>query len=183
MKRSLLLLLLTSVLTLLFSCDETEKEKVPEKESKIIKEPAKAIDACSILDKSDIEKIFNTKMKEPKEGRSQEGGINNISFSECSFESDTEGSKIYLSIYIRFSPFNSDAYSTMRSVHNSFKQSGIETYNVDGVGDVAFWGGNQLHVFFDEDYYFIITLLGLRDQYAAIEKSKIVALKIAENIK
>jgi len=183
MKRSLLLLLLTSVLTLLFSCDETEKEKVPEKESKIIKEPAKAIDACSILDKSDIEKIFNTKMKEPKEGRSQEGGINNISFSECSFESDSEDSKIYLSIYIRFSPFNSDAYSTMRSVRNSFKQSGIETYNVDGVGDVAFWGGNQLHVFFDEDYYFIITLLGLRDQYAAIEKSKIVALKIAENIK
>jgi len=183
MKKPFLISLLVLASVLFFSCGETEKEKTHEKEVEIIKEPLRAIDACSILDKTDIEKILAIEMKEPKEGRSQDGGKDNISFSECSYESDSEGSKIFLSIYIRFSPFKEDALETIQNVRSSFKQSGIQVYNVEGIGDVAFWGGSQLHVFFDDNYYFIITLLGLRDRDAAINKSKIIAQKIAEGIK
>jgi hypothetical protein len=183
MKKHLPIFLFISISILFFSCSETKKEEVAKKENKVFKEPVGSIEACSIIGKSDMEKILNIKMKEPKEGRSQDGGKDKISFSECSFESDTVGLKIYLSIYIRFSPFKDDAYTTLQNVRSSFKQSGIEVYNVEGIGDVAFWGGSQLHVFIGENYYLIITLLGLKDHDSAITKSKIIAQKIAEDIK
>ncbi len=94
-----------------------------------------------------------------------------------------QNSKIFLSIYIRFSPFKEDALDTLQNVRNSFKQSGIQVYNVEGIGDVAFWGGSQLHVFLDDNYYIIITLLGLRDRDSAIDKSKMIAQKIDDGIK
>ena len=183
MKKLAILLFLISALTLFFSCSKTEKEKTPVKENKVIKGPSIALDACSLIDKSEIEKILNVKMKEPKEGKSQDGGKDNISFSECSYESDSGDSKIFLSIYIRFSPFKEDALTTLQNVRNSFKQSGIQVYNVEGIGDVAFWGGSQLHVFLDDNYYIIITLLGLRDRDSAIDKSKMIAQKIDDGIK
>ena len=170
-------------MTFLFlSCSKTEKEKTPIKENKVVKEPSVALGACSMIDKIEIEKILDTTMKEPKEGKSQDGGKSDISFSECSYESDN-GSHIFLSIYIRFSPFKEDALATIQNVRNSFKQSGIQVYNVEGIGDVAFWGGSQLHVFLNNNYYVIITLLGLNERDNAIDKAKTIALKIAQAIK
>jgi hypothetical protein len=183
MKKFAILLFFISSLTLFFSCNKTEKEKTPVKENKVIKGPSVALDACSMIDKSEIEKILNIKMKEPKEGKSQDGAKDNISFSECSYESDSGDSKIFLSIYIRFSPFKEDALTALQSVRNSFKQSGIQVYNVEGIGDVAFWGGSQLHVFIGDNYYIIITLLGLRERDDAIDKAKAIALQVSKNLK
>ena len=178
MKKHIPTYLILFVLALFSSCGKTEK--TPEKENKV-EEPKRAIDACSMLDKGEIEKILNTKFKEPKPGRSKQGGKGNISFSECSYQPD-EDYKIFLSIYIRFSPFKEDALTTLQNVKNSFKQSGIQTYNVEGICDVAFWGGNQLHVFLDDNYYIIVTLIGLSEQDTAREKAKSIALKIKDNI-
>jgi hypothetical protein len=179
MKVSLLIVLTVSFLFV--SCHK-EKTEIPKKENKVTEEPAEVLDACSMIDKSEIEKILNTKMNEPKPGKSQDGGKDNISFSECSYQSNDD-SHIFLSIYVRFSPFKEDALATIQNVRNSFKQSGIQVYNVEGIGDVAFWGGSQLHVFLDDNYYVIITLLGLNERDNAIDKAKTIALKIAEAIK
>ncbi len=99
MKKLAILLFLISALTLFFSCSKTEKEKTPVKENKVIKGPSVALDACSMIDKSEIEKILNVKMKEPKEGKSQDGGKDNIFFSECSYESDSEFKNISKYLY------------------------------------------------------------------------------------
>jgi len=177
---SILFLMFASVF--FFSCGKTDKEKTLQNKNKAVEEPKSTLNACSMLDKSEIEKILDIKMKEPAQGRSKDGGKGNISFSECSYESD-EDSKIFLSIYIRFSPFKEDALTTLQSVRNSFKQSGIPIFDVEGIGDAAFWGRNQLHVFLDDNYYIIITMIGLRDRDNAIDKSKIIAQKIAAVIK
>ncbi len=182
MKKHYPILLLMFVSVFFFSCGKTDKEKTLQNENKAVEGPKSILNACSLLDKSEIEKILDTKMKEPKAGRSKDGGKGDISFSECSYESD-EATKIFLSIYIRFSPFKEDALTTLQSVRNSFKQSGIQVYDVDGIGDAAFWGRNQLHIFLDDNYYIIITLLGLRDRDNAIDKSKIIAQKITVAIK
>jgi len=163
------------LVTILFiSCGE-EKTEVPKKKEVV---ESKEIDACSLLDKSEIEKIFALEMKEPKKGRSKKGEAGNASFSECSFESNTEGSKIYLSVYIRFTPSGAENLNTIQSVRNSFKQSGIEVTNIERVGDVAFWGGNQLHVFKGENYYLIVTLLGIKELEEAISK----AISVSRNL-
>lgn len=175
------LLIVLTVSFLFVSCRK-EKTEISKKEDKVIKEPSVKLNACSMIDKSEIEKILNTKMKEPKPGKSQDGGKSDISFSECSYQANDD-SHIFLSIYVRFSPFKEDALATIQNVRNSFKQSGIQVYNVEGVGAVAFWGGSQLHVFLDDNYYIIITLIGLKERDDSIDKAKTIALKIAEVIK
>ena len=164
-----------------FYCGE-EKTESPKKDEKKVTIESKEIDACSFLDKTEVEKIFAVKMKEPKKGRSQKGDANTASFSECSFESDSGDTKIFLSIYIRFTPLKDEYHATIQNVRNSFKQSGIEVTNIEGVGEVAFWGGNQLHVFKGDNYYLIITLLGIRKTEEAIEKAKEVTLKVIGKI-
>jgi hypothetical protein len=167
------------LVTILFiSCGE-EKTEVPKKKEVV---ESKVIDACSLLDKSEIEKIFAVEMKEPKKGRSKKGEAGSVSFSECSFESNTEGSKIYLSVYIRFTPSIKENQTTLQSVRNSFKQSGIVVTDINGVGDVTFWGGNQLHVFKGENYYFIITLLGIKEQDEAIQKTTSVSRNLIDKL-
>jgi len=166
-------------LFIFFSCGE-EKTELPKKE-KVAVQP-KEIDACSFLDKMEVEKIFNIEMKDPKKGRSQKGDANTASFSECSFESDNEGAKIFLSVYIRFTPFKDEYHATIQNVRSSFKQSGIEVTNIEGIGEVAFWGGNQLHVFKGNNYYLIITLLGIKESSEAIEKAKAVTLQAMRNL-
>ena len=167
MKKYHFIFFLISLTFLFLSCSKTEKEKTPIKENKVVKEPSVALGACSMIDKIEIEKILDTTMKEPKEGKSQDGGKSDISFSECSYESDN-GSHIFLSIYIRFSPFKEDALATIQNVRNSFKQSGIQVYNV--------------HVFLNNNYYVIITLLGLKERDDAITKAKNIALQVSKNI-
>jgi hypothetical protein len=180
MKKHHLIFLPILVSVIFFSCGKTEKEKTIQNENKV-EEPKSTLNACSLLDKSEIEKILDIKMKEPRQGKSKVGGKGDISYSECSYESD-EGSKIFLSIYIRFSPFKEDALTTLQSVRNSFKQADIPVYDVEGIGDAAFWGRNQLHVFLDDNYYIIITMIGLTDRDNAIDKSKIIAQKVKDNI-
>jgi len=168
-------LIIFSMAIFFFSSCAEEKTDVPEKKEAV---ESKDIDACSLMDKSEIEKIFAVEMKEPKKGRSKKGEAGNASFSECSFESNTEGSKIYLSVYIRFTPSGAENLNTIQSVRNSFKQSGIEVTNIERVGDVAFWGGNQLHVFKGENYYLIVTLLGIKELEEAISK----AISVSRNL-
>ena len=164
-----------------FSCTG-EKTEPPKKEKEKVTVEPKEIDACSFVDKEEVERIFDIKMKEPRKGRSQKGDANKASFSECSFESDGEGSKIFLSVYVRFTPFKDEYHATIQNVRNSFKQSDIEITDIEGIGEIAFWGGNQLHVFKGDNYYFIITLLGIREQDEAIAKAKTIASYVIENI-
>jgi hypothetical protein len=175
--KALSLIFLITIPFIFFSCGD-EKTKLPPKEEVI--EPQE-IDACSLVDITVVDKIFNLKMNEPRKGRSQKGDAKKASFSECSFESEGEGSKTFLSIYVRFTPRKNEYHTTIQSIRNSFKQSGIEVSDITGIGEVAFWGGNQLHVFRGDNYYFIITLLGITDQDEAIEKAKAVALHVMSN--
>jgi len=168
------------ILFIFLSCDE--EKKLPKQDDKKVTVQPKEIDACSFLDKGEVEKIFNIEMKDPKKGRSQKGDANTASFSECSFESDTADTKIYLSVYLRFTPFKDEYHATIQNVRNSFKQSGIEVTNIEGIGEVAFWGGNQLHVFKGNNYYLIITLLGIKESSEAIEKAKAVTLQAMRNL-
>jgi hypothetical protein len=179
--KSLKLTILLIIPFIFFYCGEEKNESPKQNEKKVTIGP-KEIDACTFLDKVEVEKIFDVKMKEPKKGRSQKGDANTASFSECSFESDSGDTKIYLSVYIRFTPFKDENPATIQNVRNSFKQSGIGVKNIDGVSDVAFWGANQLHVFKGDNYYLIITLLGIKKQDEAIEKAKDVVLHVMENI-
>lgn len=161
------------------SCGGEEKE-TPEKDV-IVNEP-KEIDACSFINQEAVAKIFNTEMSDPQKGRSQKGDAKKASFSECSFRSVDEGSGIYMSVYIRFTPFKDDYHAAIQNVRNSFSKSGITVTDISGLGEVAFWGGNQLHVFRGDNYYLIITLLGVGDQDEAIEKAKAVVQHVMGNI-
>jgi hypothetical protein len=121
----------------------------------------------------EVEKIFNGEFKEPKKGRSHNGGTTAPSFSECSYQAETEGMGTYLSVYIRISPFEDNTFEAIQEVSKSFKTSGIATKNIDGVGDVAIWGGNQLHG------YIIITLIGAGREEEALRKAKQIAQRVA----
>ncbi len=176
---NLKILIILLIAFIFFSCGK-EKTNLPKKNKVSVE--TKEIDACSFLEKEAVEKIFNLKMKEPKKGRTQKGDADKASFSECSFESDSSNAKIFLSVYIRFTPFKDEYHATIQNVRNSFKKSGIEVTNIEGLGEVAFWGGNQLHVFKGDNYYVIITLLGIKEQAEAIEKAKEVAVYVMGNL-
>lgn len=164
-----------------FSCGNEEAESSEKKMDVVVNEP-KEIDACSFINQEAVEKIFNAELKDPKKGRSQTGDSQKAAFSECSFESEDEGERIYLSVYIRFTPFEDEYHSIIQSARSSFKQSDIEIKDIEGIGEVAFWGGNQLHVFKGDNYYLIITLLGVSEQDEAIEKAKSVVQHVMNNI-
>jgi hypothetical protein len=168
---------LLSVSLLFFSCGESEKPGQVKKEE--ITVPESEFNACSFLDVEEVEKIFNEEFKEPKKGRSFYGATVGASFSECSYQSEAEGIGIYLSVYIRISPFEDNTFEAIQEVSKSFKTSGIPTKNIDGVGDVAIWGGNQLHVFIGTNGYIIVTLIGSGSQDAALDKAKQVAQRVA----
>lgn len=175
--KSLTFIFLGVIPFILLSCGD-EKKQLPKMEEAV--EPQE-IDACSMIDVTVIDKIFNVEMKEPKKGRSQKGDAKKASFSECSFESGDDGPRIFLSVYVRFAPRKNEYHATIQNVRNSFKQSGIEVRDIAGLGEVSFWGGNQLHVFRGDNYYFIITLLGINEQEEALEKAKSVALHVMSN--
>ncbi len=177
--KKIISLMLIFIPVLFISCGEEKKE--PPKNDNVVVEP-KEIDACSYIDKSVVEKIFNAEMNEPKKGRSQKGDAKKASFSECSFTSAEEGSRFYMSVYIRFTPFKDEYHTTIQSVRSSFKQSGIEIEDISGLGQVAFWGGNQLHVFKDDNYYIIITLLGADSNDDTKEKARTVARHVLGNL-
>jgi hypothetical protein len=164
-----------------FSCGNEETENPHKKPDVVVNQP-KEIDACSFINQEAVEKIFNIELKDPKKGRSQIGDSQKAAFSECSFESEDESSRIYLSVYIRFTPFEDEYHSTIKSVRSSFKKSDIEVKDVEGIGEAAFWGGNQLHVFRGDNYYIIVTLLGLSEQNEAIEKAKSVVQHVMRNV-
>lgn len=178
--KTLQLFIFLLIISIIFSCGE-EKTETAKKVEKVNID-SREIDACSMIEKDEVEKIFNVKMKEPNKGRSQKGGPNQVSFSECSFESDIDESRIFLSIYIRFTSFGGDNRETIQTVRSSFKNSGIEIKDIDGIGDVAFWGGNQLHVFQGDNYYIIITLIGINEADEAIEKAKSVTSYVIGNL-
>jgi hypothetical protein len=171
------LLLLPTMSLLFFSCGESEKPEQTQKEE--VNVPSGEFNACSFLDKDEIEKIFNEEFKEPKKGRSFYGGTTQASFSECSYQAEAEGIGTYLSVYIRISPFEDNTYEAIQEVSKSFKTRGVATKNIDGIGDVAIWGGNQLHVFKGTNGYIIVTLIGAGREETALEKAKQVAQRVA----
>jgi hypothetical protein len=44
-----------------------------------------------------------------------------------------------------------------QSVRQTLTESGIPVEDVSGLGEMAFWGGNQLHVFAGGEWYLIVT--------------------------
>jgi|GEM_PF-3432189 len=178
MKKFLLLHFLIVAL-FIFSCGE-EKKMPPKENNTEVVEPGE-IDACSLISKEEVEKILAAEMSEPKKGRSQKGSAERASFSECSYSSAEKGTSIYLSVYVRLTPFKDEFHSTIQTVRKSFEQSDIEIKDINDIGDVAFWGGNQLHVFKGDHHYLIITLIGINERDEAIEKAKSLAEVVIRN--
>lgn len=135
------------------------------------------LDACSLLTKAEVEAVLGDAIKEPKQGNYTPGTSDTAEIANCDYR--VEGRALQsVALMARISPEPDNTPEAINSVRESFKRMGSAPVEVKGVGDVAIWGRNMLNVFKGENRSFIVTVIGAKDEAAAMEQAKTLALKV-----
>lgn len=169
-------LMIVSSTLLLSACGGTKRSSNHNGEagtaSKAISTRTK-LDACALITQEEAAAALGEQVGLPKQQVLSEATENTAEVSRCSFEAVASAAKT-VSILARRSSFKDSRPS---SVRETLAGSGIEVQDVPGVGDTAFWGSNQLHVFKGDDLYLIISIFGIKGEAEALERTKSLAQK------
>lgn len=135
--------------------------------------PAAAADArtaCDLLTRETAADALGEAVDEPVEQIVNPGSAEMAALSQCSTQASAAPGKS-LSLFFRRSPV---ADNQPDSVRGTLSDAGVAARDVAGVGDAAFWGASELHVFFDGNRYLIVGVRGF-DDAAALERATRVA--------
>ena len=127
------------------------------------------VNACSLMTQQEAEEVLNEKVQQPREEQHLEGESTRAAMSFCLFPSESGKS---LTIFYRKSPIPDNSPESIQAVKNTVSSEGTSVQDVRGVGNTAFWSGNQLHVFHGDRSYIIITIDGVEDEQESSETAK-----------
>ena len=134
------------------------------------------LDACAMLSKTDVEAILGERVDDPQPGNNTPGTKDTAAVSECKYETAGKPPK-RVSLLARVSPVADNTPEAINQVRETLKKTGIAPLDIKDLGDVAFWGRNQLNVFIGGNRYLIISVSGFDNDSAALKKAKALAQK------
>jgi hypothetical protein len=129
------------------------------------------VDACELLTKQEAEAILGQTAKDPKKQSEQVSPDGRSGFTLCGYEGVGKGPSF--SILARWQP-GQNAKTAAEQVKSEVGTS----RDVQGLGDVAFWSGGQMHVF-RGPYYLIVSVLVSRDSEALDLSQKVASKAVA----
>jgi hypothetical protein len=127
------------------------------------------VNACSLMTQQEAEQLLNEKVRPPQEDQHLQGEPTRAAMSFCLFASDSGKS---LSIFYKKSPIPENSPEAIQAVKNTISTGGSSVQEIKGVGNTAFWSGNELHVFEGERSYLVIAVDGFKDQEESSDKAK-----------
>ncbi len=117
-------------------------------------QPPQSSDACAILPADQVTAIVGQPVRDSL-ALSMPGGDGAAALSQCNYA--TEANPAAVSLMVRRGAEGQAALAASQGPRQTLVESGIPVEDVPGLGDLAFWGGNQLHVFTDAGWYLIVT--------------------------
>lgn len=115
---------------------------------------AQSRDACAILPAAQVAAIVGQQVRDSL-ALSMTGPGGAVTLSQCNYA--TEANPAVASLMVRRGQEGQAAAAASQGPRQTLVESGIPVEDVPGLGDLAFWGGNQLHVFTDSGWYLIVT--------------------------
>jgi hypothetical protein len=130
-----------------------------------------AVTACDLVTRDEGAAALGEAVNDPVEQVISPGSAETAAMSMCTVQATATPGKS-LSISFRRSPV--DDYQP-DAVRGSLTASGVTSEDIPGMGDAAFWGASELHVFFGGSSYLAVTVRGLDDGPEALAHAKEIA--------
>ena len=134
------------------------------------------VTACHLVTRDEGAATLGEAVDEPVEQVISPGSAETAAFSMCTVQATATPGKT-LSLSLRVSPVDD---SQPDSVRQTLTDSGVTAEDVPGIGDTAFWGASELHVFFNGNSYLSVSLRGLDDGPEALARAKEIAGRALE---
>jgi hypothetical protein len=131
-------------------------------------------DACELLGAADVGAVLGQPVTDSLALALPEGGP--IILSQCNYA--TAQNPAIVSFLLRRGNETQTARQVSDQVRQTLDESGIPLEDVAGLGDVAFFGSNQLHVFGDAGWYVIVTPV----PSAGLEQARALAQPAVERL-
>lgn len=114
-------------------------------------------DACALLPGSEVAAVIGRAARDSL-AMQMEDEAGTVALSQCNYA--TERSPAEFSLMLRRETGGASAADASASVRQTLSESGVTVQDVSGLGEAAFWGGNQLHVFTGQGWYLIVSTSG-----------------------
>lgn len=101
-------------------------------------------DACALLPAVEVEQVIGVSVRDSL-ALSMTGADGSVTLSQCNYA--TADNPAALAVMLRRNADDANPAIASQGVRQSLVESQVDVQDVAGLGDVAFWGGNQLHVF------------------------------------
>jgi hypothetical protein len=108
--------------------------------------------ACELLPASEVTTILGETVRDSV-ALALPGGGAATTLSQCNYASATNAAAV--SLMLRRNAPGETATQGMKGARETMAQSGVTVEDVPGLGEAAFWGGNQLHVFTNNGWYLV----------------------------
>ena len=134
------------------------------------------VTACDLVTEDEGAAVLSEAVNDPVEQVISPGSAETAAMSMCTVQATATPGKT-LSISFRRSPVSD---YTPDAVRQTLTDSGVTAEDVTGVGDAAFWGASELHVFFGGNSYLGVNVRGLDDGPEALARAQEVAERALE---
>ncbi len=135
---------------------------------------ASSADACTVLPATAVSAVLGQTVTDSLALAMPPGGP--IAMSACNYATADDPARVTFLLH-RGSPGQA-ADAASAGVRQTFDESGIPLEDVTGLADVAFFGSNQLHVFSDAGWYFVVTA----DPSAGLEQGRALAQTVIQRL-
>jgi len=137
---------------------------------------AVTVTACALVTRDEGAAALGEAANDPVEQVISPGSAAMAAMSMCTVQAAASPAKT-LSPSFRRSPVPDNRPD---SVRQTLTESRVTAVDVPGIGDAAFWGASELHVFFAGNSYLSVGLRGLDDDVAALARASDVARRAME---
>jgi hypothetical protein len=128
-------------------------------------EAASTLGACDLLTAGEAEAVVGGAVGEPKAGAPVSSGT--VRLTDCTWIDTGSGRSV--TIILRRSQTADNTAEAIAGVRAQLATAG-PVEDVDGLADSAFWGSDQLHVFYNGRDYLTVSVVGFRDARSAAHK-------------
>lgn len=163
------------MLLLLTACGNEPADNAADEAAGTAASATGTADACVLLPNTVVQEVLgeavsgNLALAVPGTGGA-------LALSQCNYATATN--PVAASLMLRRSTGGETAAAASTSVRQTLSESGVAVQEITGLAEIAFWGGNQLHVFAGDQWYLII----LPPASAGLEQATALAERALERL-
>lgn len=114
-------------------------------------------DACALLPGDEVADVIGRPVQDSL-ALQMGGGTGTVALSQCNYA--TEQNPAAFSLMLREMAEEESVEAGSASARQTLAEIGVEVQEISSLGEAAFWGGNQLHVFTGNGWYLIVSTSG-----------------------